>query len=398
MSDHNTRQISLGTLLDWAAEDAPTFRVRTATDALPGGYSAAMAPVLVNWRMSNHREHGDADEYYIVRNVNLNGNPIEGVTNLCSVRIPACGVESAQYITVPLGAGGIQIGGHGMIRLVFKEGSRAQVLSQAAEPVPGESDIRDLVFSWEAWRPPGVHFSMKKGLDPNTFGLTMRCYTGAQRFLEDALQKRDWTCYPLTLPDAQRGLNELLYVALVMGDSMARHAITRLLDTADPAPGAAGETPADYPDAAQEEVKALQEALLENRAPENPVADMTGGKISYQLLERSCVTMALEIVAVAAHRLTARLPADRQVRVRVTPENIPPWVDDMAHAGMAGIFVRMPHVMWWLMHNANVFPTRAYRILDDAGLLAHDGRKVVKHHYKLFGETPYGKLVHNLLV
>jgi len=396
MSEHDIRQIPLETLLDWAAEDTPTYRVRTATDALPGGYSATMTPALVNWRMSQHREHQGDDEFYVVRNVNLNGNPIEGVTNLCTVKVPACGVQAAEFVTVPLGAGGIQIGGHGMIRVMFADGAQPQVLTRAGEPVPGECNLRDLVFSWEAWRPPGEQFTMKKGLDPNTFGLTLRCYTGAQRFLEDALQKRDWTCYPLTLPAGQRGLNELLYVALVMGDSMARHTIARLLEKARP--GGAGETPVDYPDAGKDDVRILQEALVENSAPEDPITDVMGGKISYQLLERSCVTMALEVVAVTAHRLTAGLPAEQQIRVRVTPENIPSWVDDLADAGMAGIFVRMPHVMWWLMHNANVLPTRAHRILNDAGLLARDGKKAVKHTYKLFEQTPYGKLVHNLLV
>ena len=155
MSDRNIREIPLGTLLDWAAEETPTYRVRTATDALPGGYSATMTPALVNWRMSNHREHKDDDEFYIVRNVNLNGNPIEGVTNLCTIKVPACGVRSAEFVTVPLGAGGIQIGGHGMIRVMFAEGTQPQVLTRAGEPVPGECNIRDLVFSWEAWRPPG---------------------------------------------------------------------------------------------------------------------------------------------------------------------------------------------------------------------------------------------------
>ena len=150
MPERRIRQISLGTLLDWAAEDTPTYRVRTATDALPGGYSATMTPALVNWRMSNHREHKDDDEYYVVRNVNLNGNPVEGVTNLCSIKVPARGVESAEFATVPLGAGGVQIGGHGMIRVMFREDAQPQVLTRTGEPVPGESNIRDLVFSWEA--------------------------------------------------------------------------------------------------------------------------------------------------------------------------------------------------------------------------------------------------------
>jgi hypothetical protein len=396
MAKNKIRQIPLETLLDWAAEDTPTYRVRTMSDALPIGYSAAMTPLLVNWRMSEHRDHKDDDEFYLVRNVNMNGNPVEGVTNLCTIKVPACGVESAEFATVPLGAGGVQIGGHGMVRVIFREGAEPVVLDRSGEPVPGESKIRDLVFSWEAWRPPGEQFTMKKGLDPNTFGLTLRCYTGAQRFIEDAMQRRDWTCYPLSLPFGQKGLNELLYVALVMGDSLARHTIGRLLKSAMPEPD--GGTPVDYPDPGENEWQILRTALDENRAPEDPITDIMGGKISYQLLERSCVTMALEIVAITAQRLTGGLPEEHQIDVRVTPENIPSWVDDLAHSGRAGIFMRVPHLIWWFVNNANTLPTRAFHILDDAALLVHDDGGVVKHHYKLFGDTPYGKLSDNLLV
>jgi len=396
MTNRPIRQIPLGTLLDWAAEDTPTFRVRTTTDALPGGYSAAMTPALVNWRASSHHDHTGDDECYLVRNVNMNGNPVEGVTNMCSIKVPACGVESAEYVSVPLGAGAIQVGGHGMVRLLFREDARPRILTRAGDPVPGESAVRDLVFSWEAWRPPGEQFTMKQGLDPNTFGLTLRCYTGAQRFLEDGLHGRDWTCYPLTLPSGQSGLNELLYVALVTGDSMARHTITRLLAGAQAE--ASGATPADYPDPGENEARHLQEALAKNAAPEDPITEVMGGEVSYQLLERSCVTMALEIIAITAQRLTAHLPEDNRIRVNVTPDNIPSWIDDLAGAGMAGIFLRMPHVMWWLAHNTNVLPTRAWRILDEAGLVERDGADPVRRRYKLHGDTPYGKLSDNLLV
>jgi hypothetical protein len=210
------------------------------------------------------------------------------------------------------------------------------------------------------------------------------------------LQRRDWTCYPLFIPFASKGLNELLYVSLVTGDSLARHTIIKLFDSAKQA--GAGATPRDYPDAGRDELLALQTALEDNRAPEDPVTDVLNGKISYQLCERSCVTMALELVALTAQRLTAHLPPDEQIRVRVTPEHIPSWIDDLAHAGRAGIFLRVPHMMWWLMHNANVLPTRAYKILEEAGLLEMDDSGAVKRYYKLFDETPYGKLSDNLLV
>ncbi len=355
-----------------------------------------MAPLLVNWKHSNHDDTSAENPFYLVRNVNVNGNPVEGITNMCTVKVPVNGVESAEFVTVPLVAGGIQIGGHGMIRLVFDENSAPVLLSQSGQPQSGRSKIRDLVFSWEAWRPPGVQFTMKKGLDPNTFGLTLRCYTGAQRFLEDAMQRRDWTCYPLMIPFDRKGLSELLYVSLVTGDSLARHTIVKLFDSAKQTGDSP--TPRDYPDAQQNELLELQTAIEGNRAPEDPVTDVLNGKISYQLCERSCVTMALELVALTAQRLTAHLPPDEQIRVRVTPEHIPSWIDNLAHAGRAGIFLRVPHMMWWLMNNANVLPTRAYKILKEAGLLQMDNGEVVKRYYKLFDETPYGKLSNNLLV
>jgi hypothetical protein len=396
MTDRQPRKIPVADLLDWASESSPAFRVRTAVDALPGGYSAAMAPLLVNWKHSSHNVDTAVRPSYLVRNVNINGNPVEGITHLCTVRIPVDGVEAAEFVTVPLGAGGIQIGGHGMIRLVFGAGNAPVVLSQSGLPFPGRSKIRDLVFSWEAWRPPGVQFTMKKGLDPNTFGLTLRCYTGAQRFLEDAMQRRDWTCYPLSLPSGEKGLRELLYVALVTGDSLARHTILKLFEDAQRA--GYGETPSDYPDPEITDLQTLKNALVDNQAPEDPITDIMGGKINYQLCERSCITMALELVAMTARRLTSHLPPGEQIRVRVTPENVPGWIDDLAHAGRAGIFLRVPHMLWWLMHNANVLPTRAYRILEEAGLLHRDNGGVIRRQYRLFEETPYGKLRDNLLV
>jgi hypothetical protein len=396
-----THQISQRDLIDWASEETPTFRVRTSMDALPGGYSAAMTPLLVNWKRSNYKDHTGDDEYYLVRNVNCNGNPVEGITNLCTMKVPACGVESAEFVRVPLGPASVQIGGHGMIRIIFKSGAEPQLLAPSGEPVGGEATVKDLVISCEAWRPPGARFDMQEALDPNTFGLTYRCYTGPQRFLEDALIERDWTSYPLALPSGQRGLDDLLYVAMVMGDSLARHTIARLLEIAernDPGESSAGETPEDYPNPKKDEWHNLRAALDENRAPEDPITDIMGGKISYQLLERSCITMALEIVAITAQRLTAQLPEKERIHVRVTPEHIPSWFEDLAHSGRAGIFVRLPHALWWLINNSNVLPSRAWHNLDDAGLLVRDANGPVTHQYRLHDETPYGKLSDNLLV
>jgi len=61
---------------------ATTYRVRSTRDILPGGYSLAMAPILIDWDLTDI-PGGDI----VVRNVNHGGNPVSGITVLRSARI-----------------------------------------------------------------------------------------------------------------------------------------------------------------------------------------------------------------------------------------------------------------------------------------------------------------------
>ena len=51
--------------------EADAFRIRTTRDVLPGGYSAAMTPLLVDWPRSDISPGGEI----LLLNVNHGGNP-----------------------------------------------------------------------------------------------------------------------------------------------------------------------------------------------------------------------------------------------------------------------------------------------------------------------------------
>jgi hypothetical protein len=385
-----TRTLSVDELLAWAERSANAVRLQTGRDALPGGLSAAMVPVLVEWGASNR---ADPDGYYIVRTLNAGGNPIAGTTVLCSAKIPVHGVESAEFVLVPLDRFGRRaILAHAMLRFVFAAGREMELLSGAGVGTGGDARVPDMVLSWEAWRPPGVPYHALRGLDPRSFDLTLRAYAGAQRFLEDALMDRDWFCYPLRLPGGREGLDELLRVGLVLGDSVARRSLDRLLSEAerrwlDNAP------PADADRVEQRRRwEKLREVLNAAAVPVEPLPADEG--VGYQTLRRSCVTMVLHTIDVTVARLQAagHRGAGRYTRLNLGPHELTPWMEELAHADLFGVFMRAPFALWWLVQHQEVLPRQAAKRLGEAGLLSSNGGEPVVHHYKLGGRTPYGPL------
>ena len=200
-----TGVVDVNDVVAYSEMTATTFRLRNAQDVLPGGYSAAMAPVLVDWDRSDLV----AGEI-VVRNINDGGNPVSGVTILRSALIRLDKIKRAEFIMVPLG--GPDAISHGQLRFVFEPGGAEFIVR--TEDTVGEPDVLDLVLSWEAWRPPGVDFSVMKGMDHRSYELTARVYSGPQCVLEDALNEREWNVFTLRLPGEREGLIELLKVSL----------------------------------------------------------------------------------------------------------------------------------------------------------------------------------------
>jgi hypothetical protein len=135
----------------------------------------------------------------------------------------------------------------------------------------------------------------------------------------------------------------------------------------------------------------LRLVLNDASVPAEPVPGNHG--MGYQTLQRSCVTMTLHMLDVAVERLRAagQTLADMP-RLKLGPQELAPWMEELAHADLFGIFLRAPYALWWLVRHQEVLPRQAVKQLEDAGLLARAGDEVVHHHYKLNDETPYGEL------
>ena len=89
MTEHETtselRMLSRQQLIAWAEGGAHTTRLRTFRDVIPEGFMAALAPAIVDWKLSDPL--GD-DPYVVLRNVNYGGNPLEKTTVLHRIRLP----------------------------------------------------------------------------------------------------------------------------------------------------------------------------------------------------------------------------------------------------------------------------------------------------------------------
>lgn len=394
-------------ILGWIRQETPLLRVQTRTDAFPGGLSMAMMPALVSWKRSRIG-HGPED-FFLVHNVNVGSNPVSGTNDLATVRIPCRSVASVEFVMVLSRVLGVDTpGGHGMIRFLFEENARPMVFAHNGEPLTNSPELADLICSWEAWRPPAAAFDGQKGLDPDTYALTMRCAHGPERFLADGLQQRPWLCYPMKLPAVPYAGDEILHMCLLLGDSLARHTFARILEDTTPGP----DRPDDYPTPrhrasdpkselnrmARADRTAILRRFQEDRAPEDPVAEVLGGDIGYHLLLRSCITMSLTAIDMGLERAYRAAGQNRKKRVQITPGPLPQWISELPKADMAGMFQRLPNALSWVAEHHKVIPAAAYQILRDAGLLHRKHGRTVYRYYDLRRRTPYGRVSENLIL
>ena len=377
--------------------DVP-MRLRTAVDILPGGYAAAMAPVMIDWEASRPE---DDDPFVIIHNLNHGGNPVDGTTVFCSARIPLSGVEAAEFTLLPLDnigkEGLIQ---HGQLRFVFAADQPVELLNYGDAEMGSDSYVRDLVFSWEAWRPPDEGYDVMTGMDPAAYLLTPRAFSGPTRFLDDALGHRDWFSYRLRLPNGQAGLVELLKTNLALCDGVARHAVSKIMQQGEDE----WASQAPQTDSEADGSLAEWEELREVVAPKNVISDtrinLPDRDLAYQTLLRSCATMALYTINVAVDRLVAAGHTDGlDLDHRMLPDlgSQEKWMTELADTDLKGIFLRAPAAVRYLRENPQAFPKKIPRQLERAGLLQLEQGKVKKHHYSIDGTTPYGTLQENLI-
>jgi len=380
-------------ILQWSRLETPMVRVEIAKDALPGGLAMAMAPVMVGWSSSSLGF--GRDDYYLVHNVNVSSNPVEGTTMLATVRVPAVGIESVEFVTVMSKIGKVETeAGHALLRFVFREDRRPVILGNNGRPIANNAILQDLLVSWEAWRPPRMGFDPVAGLDPETYALTPRCFNGPVRCLGDAILDRPWICYPLKLPEVPNAGDEMLYVSLLLGDVVARQTIIGL---ADEWIEKGRNLPGDYPDPEVREWEGVKEALASEKIPENPMKEILDGNIRYHLLLRSCITMALTSIDLANTRISRRGGLPDPPRIRLAPGSLPPFLDDLAHGKRSSALVRLPGILYWLMRHQTVIPGKAHKLLEEAGLLQIENGEMSKKRYGNSPETAYGRIDDNLI-
>jgi len=377
------RTVDAAQVADYAGMSATTYRVCTARDVLPGGWSAAMAPVFVVWDRSSFAP----GQSVTIRNLNHGGNPIGGITVLRTAVLRPDKLERVEYVRVPLG--GPDAISHGQLRFVFEPGGIELVGGDPS--VVGEPDApADLVLSWEAWRPPGTNYSILKGMDPAVYRLSLRAYSGVQRFLEDALQNRNWESYPLALPGGREGIAELLKVSLTMGDGAARCVMSELLEGTNDEWVAAG--PRDEPHGNAAALwRDVQSRLGDAAVPSDERLDLAG-LTGYHSVLRSCASMVLYEIHVTTARLVERGHGHDGLRPMQIAEitEIPDWMMELAGASVAGLFLRGPRMIAFVRKYPSAIPGNIPKQLDEAGLLVREDGKPVSTEFNICGETPWG--------
>jgi hypothetical protein len=238
-----------------------------------------------------------------------------------------------------------------------------------------------------------VGYDIMTGMDPSVYELSLRCYSGPQRFLEDTLAQRPWTAFDLRLPGGRAGLAELFRVVVVMGDGAARQVISRWLDQAEEAWREANPVPTTDELNLVEEWLRLQESVAtETQDTGDERLTLSEHQSRYQSLLRSCATMALYNIDVAVARLLEDgVPAEGMSTVR-DPELLddPAWMVDLADAGWGKLLVSAPRALGFLRQHPWIVPGNVPKLLDEAGLLVRENGKRRETRYSLDTITPWG--------
>jgi len=382
-------------LLNYGQRTTPRGWVDVRRHTLPNGLSIAMLPLFVDWEMS--QLEGE-NPYVIVRNVTVRGNPIEGRVLLATVRVPMDALRSVEWCNIVArnSNNNDTVSGHGQTRFIFDPDRRPVVLDEEGNPDETSPYMDDMILSWEAWRPPLVHYNIAQGLDPEAYTLSLPAYSGSQRMLMDALRNQPWECYPLALPETPDAMMHLLITNLAMGDSFARRVIQSLV--------ADGQVAVPDEEAlslmfTEEKLEQIRNVYSLSRLPEDPLIDLMGqADLSYQLLERSCITQSLTALQLSLVRTHRNNGLGEPPTLQIVPEKLPPWIEELGTASTGEMLYRAPGLLLFIARNNQVLPGNAYRILEDAGLLRRDeeGEPVV-YYYHVESNTPYGELRNNMM-
>lgn len=395
MTEHETtselRMLSRQQLIAWAEGGAHTTRLRTFRDVIPEGFMAALAPAIVDWKLSDPL--GD-DPYVVLRNVNYGGNPLERTTVLHRIRLPLSGIAFVEFVLVPSTRGGLHaLAHHAQLRFVFEPEKRPVLLDLEDSPVGSASRIPDLVLSWETWHESSVRYSGRKGLDASSYKLSLRAYAGPQRYLEDTLHGRAWFGYRVRVPGGELGASELLKVVLALGDGVARDTISQLLEQGEEA-WARNAPSADTEPSAKAEWQKLRELIHQGRTYTDSHLTLSAEQQGYQTLVRSCATLARYAVLTATKRMIHQGFTEGLDQHKVPKPfmgQATDWMQSMATTNLWGLFVRAPLALKYVVRHPESVPDKIPDELAAAGLIEKRDGKAWVTKYAHHGTSPYDR-------
>ena len=398
LASSHFRVLTSALLMEWLTDPYAFMRVTTSKDVLPGNWAAYMMPGLVDWKKSALKSPNNS---YLVQNVNSGGNIVADFTDLVTARIPMNSLVEVQLVLVPLDHLGTRgLVDHAMLRFIFDE--QAPIRIASAGNTRETLVASDFLISWEAWRAPGRKFNLIDGFNPDTYKLVPRFYIAAHRFLEDSVKERHWTCYPLDMPGDDVGRSEVLQMALSLADSVARNTLVSVLAHTDHCLENSAITNSDtrFDNLSRNEERCdseigwceIDEVLRSNQLPDSPMENMSSVCTSYQLLLRSCATMALHSIELAVKRISSHgiMSADDVSAFENLQIIKPiPWLESLGNSGLKNIVRQAPWAIWWIARHQEVIPTKIPGILHKAGLLKLKNGEPVMHHYFSGSQSPY---------
>ena len=275
---------------------------------------------------------------------------------------------------------------------------RQELLGVANDTTGADAQITDLVASWVSWQRPKIGWNLRKGLDDNIdlYPLSMQVLTGSQSLLDDSLRERDWFSYRLRLPGGREGWGELFKVVMTLGDSVGRHTLAHMLDSAEDEWLQHAPPSDDTRQEREHEWQELKDRVREVQPLALQVNDLPDDRNSYHPLTRSCATLARYSLLLTAHRMISRGKSEGVVLEKLPQPEIGStelWMRQMAHTGWRSLFHQAPKALHFLLQHHEAIPPEIPHQLHAAGLLEEEGREARPVRYGLRGTNPYGSSV-----
>lgn len=265
-------------------------------------------------------------DQYLLGNVNLSSAIIDDKTILGNAKIPRK-VVNVQYVIVKGNGFSGRFGHHGQLRFIFGESIKTDT-----------GDYDDLIISFEGWRSAGTKLDLEKSLK-NDFLITARAYVGPQRWLKDELRGFHWRVFNLRLND----YNNFFDHTIQKCQELTAATINDF--------NKSGELYKEYT----------------NFFVKKPLKQ----KVYFNLVNNNCAINSIML-------LSSFLGGEQALELNKAITKLPDFMkqDKVKTKG------NLHKILFWLIKNNKIIPSRTYKYLKNAGLISTKLSKSESEIYK----------------